>query len=81
MTQTITVKLTPKAARNEVQGWSEGVEGNKILKCSVTTVPEKGKANKALITLLSKHFRVPKSAISILRGETDRIKTIEIKDI
>lgn len=77
--KTIRVKLTPKASRNEIQGWSEDVEGNKVLKCSVTTVPEKGKANKALIALLSKHYRVPKSAITIMRGETERIKHIAIE--
>ena len=79
--QTITVKLTPKAAKNEIKGWAEGAEGQKILKCSVTTVPEKGKANKALIALLSKHYGIPKSAFTIMRGETDRLKTVEISGI
>lgn len=80
-TTRITVKLTPKASKNEVQGWVEGIDGEKILKASVTTVPEKGKANKELIALLSKHFRLPKSAFCIIRGETDRLKTIEIQGV
>lgn len=72
------VKLTPKAAKNEVKGWAEGPDGIKLLKVSVTAVPEKGKANKALIEILSKYFHVPKSAIEITRGETDRIKILNI---
>ena len=77
----ITVKLTPKASRNEVNGWREGADGQNILKCAVTAVPEKGKANKALIVLLSKHYRVAKSAITIIKGETDRLKIIEIQGL
>ncbi len=74
----LTVKLTPKAAKNEIKGWADGPDGAKFLKVSVTAVPEKGKANKALIALLSAHFKIPKSAFEIMRGETDRIKIISI---
>lgn len=77
----ITVKLTPKASKNDIQGWVDGADGQKFLKCNVTTVPEKGKANKALIALLSKHYRIPKSAFTIVKGEADRIKTIEIQGL
>ncbi len=69
----ITVRLTPNAKANKVIGWDDNV-----LKVQVTAIPEKGKANKALIALLSKHWKIPKSAISITRGETARIKTLEI---
>jgi hypothetical protein len=65
------VKLAPSAKKNAVQGW----EGE-LLKCSVTAAPEKGKANKALIVLLSKYYRIPKTAFSIVQGETERLKTI-----
>ncbi len=76
----ITVKLTPKASKNEVQGWIKGPDGEKILKCRVTAVPEKGKANKALIALPAKHWKIPKSDIRMIRGETDRIKTLEVRE-
>ena len=36
-----------------------------------------GEANAALIKLLSKHFRVPKTSINILRGKKSRIKIVE----
>ncbi len=73
----ITIKVTPKAKKNEVKGWADGPEGQKILKVSVTEAPEKGKANNALIELLAKHYKVPKSSMEIVRGETDRIKTVK----
>lgn len=37
-----------------------------------------GKANEALVKLLSKHFKVPKTTIKILRGAKSRKKLIEI---
>ena len=44
----------------------------------LTDPPEKGKANKQLIGLLSDHFRVPKSKISIISGLKSRNKIVEI---
>ncbi len=75
------VKLSPKASRNAIKGWVEDARGERILKASVTAVPEKGKANEALIELLAKYFDVPKRDFTILRGETDRLKTVEIKGL
>ena len=72
------VRLTPNAGRNEVAGVGEDADGKPYLKVRVTAIPEKGKANKALIALLSKALRVPKGAISIASGETSRVKTVEI---
>ena len=39
--------------------------------------PHDGEANTALIKLLSKHFKVPKTSIAITRGTHSRTKTIE----
>ncbi|MCB9991929.1 MAG: DUF167 domain-containing protein [Rhodospirillales bacterium] len=75
------VRLTPKASRNQVGGWVCDDQGQDILKISVTAVPEKGKANKALIALLAKHLKIPKSDITIIRGETDRNKILKINNI
>jgi uncharacterized protein len=36
------------------------------------------KANKALLEILSRHFKVAKSKITILRGETSREKTVSL---
>ena len=48
-------------------------------KARLTASPEDGKANEALIELLSKEFGVPKRDIEITKGETNRNKTVEIK--
>jgi len=75
----IAVRLTPKASQNKIQGWVQDAAGNRVLKASVTAVPEKGKANAALIELLAKNWKIPRSAITLFKGETDRNKILIIK--
>ena len=78
--QQITVRLTPKASQNAIMGWYKDTEGKNILKVSVTAIPEKGKANKALIRLLSKEWEIPKSSIIIIKGEMNRTKILQLPD-
>lgn len=54
-------------------------DGQTALKFSVTAPPEDGKANKELITLLSREWRLPKAAFSLLSGDTNRQKVILIQ--
>jgi uncharacterized protein YggU (UPF0235/DUF167 family) len=49
-----------------------------VIKARVRAAPENGKANAALIELVAKLLRAPKSAVSIRSGETARIKQIFI---
>jgi uncharacterized protein YggU (UPF0235/DUF167 family) len=72
----INVRLTPKAARNAIKGWAADAAGNRYLKAGVTAAPEKGRANQALIALLAGEWDIPKNSIAIVRGETDRNKTL-----
>jgi len=70
--------LTPKGGRDVVEGWTHGADGAQYLKARVAAVPEQGKANDALIALLSRTFDIAKSAIRIASGHGVRLKTIEI---
>ena len=72
------VKVAPKSSADRIQGWAEDEAGQKLLKIAVTAVPEDGKANKAVIALLAKRLKLPKSAIEIVSGATDRRKTLLI---
>ncbi len=65
--------MTPRAGKNEVTKISEGE-----YKVKVTAVPEKGKANVAVIKILADHFGTPKSSINIIGGKSTRVKLIEI---
>ncbi len=74
----IAVRLTPKAGRNRIDGIVTGADSKAVLKVAVTAVPEKGRANEALIALLAKTWRVPKTKIRLIAGSKDRNKTVRI---
>lgn len=65
----IQVKALPGSRKNEVRG-----EQNGMLKVSVTQVPEKGKANTAVLEQLAKSLGLRKSQVQLLSGETGRQK-------
>jgi uncharacterized protein (TIGR00251 family) len=74
----VAVRLSPRARRNGIDGLAEEAGGGVALKVAVTAAPEGGKANAALIGLLAREWRVPKSSVSVVRGTTDRHKTLLI---
>jgi len=74
----VTVRLTPKAGRDRIAGLAADAEGQALLKVQVTAVPEDGKANAALLKLLAKAWRLPRTTMTIVQGATDRRKVIEI---
>jgi len=67
----LNIKVIPRAKKSRVQ---EGAP----LRVYVSAPPEDGRANKAVIKLLSEHFKVSKSKIKIIKGEKSREKIIEI---
>lgn len=71
------VRVTPKAKSERIK--QEILEdGSVCYKVYVTVAPEDGKANKAVIKLLADAFGIPKSAMAITHGLTNRNKTIQI---
>jgi len=44
----------------------------------VCVPPEKGKANERIIELLSKHLKIPKSRIMIIKGQASKEKIFEV---
>ncbi len=57
----------------------ETIPGTIALKISVTSVPEDGKANDAVIKLLANAWHMAKSDISVVRGATDRNKVLHLR--
>ncbi len=52
--------------------------GNDHYRVWVNVPPEDGKANKAVIEILSDFLDIPKSRFKIIKGETNRNKVLEI---
>ena len=74
------VKLSPGASSCGFRGLFADVEQNLWLKVSITTVPEKGKANKELIKMLAKELKLSQSLFEIVSGITDHMKKIYIEN-
>lgn len=72
------VRLTPKSARDAVEGVEVTDDGRAHFKARVRAVPEKGKANQALVKLIAKAFGVRASDVELVSGDTARLKTLRI---
>jgi uncharacterized protein len=74
----LSVRLTPRSGAARVGGLWRDVQGCDWLSAAVTAVPDKGRANAALIDLLAETLNLPRSSISLEAGETSRLKRIRI---
>jgi hypothetical protein len=74
----VTVRLTPGASADQITGVEAGADGAPFLKARVRAVPEKGKANAALIVLMAKWLGVPKSSVAIIAGGSSRLKQLAV---
>jgi len=70
---TLSVRVVPRASRSEITGYHDGA-----LRIRVAASPVEGAANRELIRLLSKSFRVPQSAVTIISGSNSRNKIVRI---
>ncbi len=68
------VRVSPKASRNAINGWHEG-----RLKISVTAAPDRDKANQAVERLLADQLSLPRGAVSVVQGHTQRNKRVRLK--
>ena len=75
----LAVRLTPSGGRDAVEGFETDAAGERWLKARVRAAPEDGKANKALVEVLAKTLKLPKSSISFQSGETSRKKILRIE--
>lgn len=66
----IRIKIVPNSSKNDL------IIEDEFIKVKVTAQPIENKANKALIEFLSKKFKVPKTSIEIVKGDTSKEKTL-----
>lgn len=75
---TVFLRVTPNAGRDAIEGTGIRDDGSAVLRVRVEAMPDKGRANAAVITLLARTLGVSKSAVTIVSGETARMKTVHI---
>ncbi len=72
------VRVTPKGGRDAIDGPGADAAGLAHLKLRVSAPPEGGAANAAVLKLLSKALKRPKSSLSVESGATSRVKIIRV---
>jgi uncharacterized protein len=72
----IEVKVDPRSSKNEIVGAVENT-----VKIKLTAPPVGGAANEMLVELLAKKFKIRKSDVLIIRGESSRHKLIKLKGV
>jgi len=70
----IFVKVKPKSKKEKIEKL-----GNTNFKVYVKELPEKGKANVAVLKALADYFGVSRQNVQIVSGSTSKLKVIEIK--
>lgn len=70
----INAKVIPNAKHNRIQKDEDG------LRIYITQPAVDGKANKAIIPFLAKHFGIKKSQVSIIKGIKSRYKLIQVEN-
>ncbi|MGY8690755.1 MAG: DUF167 domain-containing protein, partial [Verrucomicrobiales bacterium] len=66
----IAIRVIPNASRTRCEERNE----DGVYKIRIQAVPEKGKANKALVQFLAKQLGVPRNKVTLVSGETARNK-------
>jgi uncharacterized protein (TIGR00251 family) len=73
---TVDIAVKPRSSREGVGP----IQGDRLC-VAVNAPPVNGKANEAVVRVLAQTFRVARSAVAIVRGETGRKKTVRITGI
>jgi uncharacterized protein len=72
----ITVRVQPRAKRDEVAGERAGA-----VVIRLKAPPVDGKANAALIAFIAERAHVPRSHVEIVRGATAREKVVRVSGV
>jgi uncharacterized protein (TIGR00251 family) len=70
---TFAVRIVPRASRSEIAG-----EYNGALRIRIAAPPVEGAANRELVRLLARLFKLPQNSVAIVSGAGSKNKTVHI---
>jgi hypothetical protein len=73
---TFRVKVVPAGSRTSIEGMYDN-----MLKVKLSAVPEKGKANEALIEFLAEKLGVKRKFVKIVSGLTSKVKQVAVEQM
>lgn len=71
---TFSIRVVARASRTEIAG-----EHNGALRVKLAAPPVAGAANRALVRLLAKTFKLPQNAVEIVVGSTSKQKVVSLQ--
>jgi uncharacterized protein YggU (UPF0235/DUF167 family) len=74
----ISVRLTPRGGRDQIEGIEVLADGRCVLKARVRAAASEGEANEALMHLLARTAGVAPRAVRLIAGATARLKRLHI---
>jgi uncharacterized protein (TIGR00251 family) len=72
----VAVRVTPRAGSERI----DVTEGD-LVKVYVSVPPESGKANARVIEIIAETLGLPKTSLSLLRGERSRNKVLKVQGL
>ena len=70
------LRVSPGAQRTELAG-----RHGDAWKVRVSAPPDRGRANDAVVALLTKRLGLPRGAVSVVSGATSRDKIVELRGV
>ena len=74
----LSIRVTPRASKPGIGDWKTDPEGRPFLEVRVAAAPADGAANEEVIRQLAKALGIPKTSLTIVSGQTSRLKRIEV---
>jgi hypothetical protein len=74
----LAIRVTPRSAKPGIGDWRTDPGGRPFLEVQVAAAPADGAANEEVVKLLAKALGVPKSSLTIVSGQTARLKRIQL---
>lgn len=71
------ISLTPKSSSDSV-GKVACVASGRVSRVKVRALPDKGKANQAVLKVLAEWLKIPKTSFELVFGRRSKLKTIKI---
>jgi uncharacterized protein len=74
----VVIRLSPRARSDRLRGIAATAKGGRAIKVSVTAPAQDGRANEALLQLLSQVWRIPRRDLSLAAGAGSRSKMVRV---
>jgi uncharacterized protein (TIGR00251 family) len=73
----LAVRVSPRSARDGIDGLADTPQGPAV-KVRVRAVPDEGRANAAVATVVAQWLGLPGTRVAVAHGHKARLKTLEI---